>query len=98
MSDTLAALKTALAPKPGMKRIPLPLESYEYLSPPLTQKRLLNMFAEAAPDDSRTAAALVAANGDIFAGLWYPVIVAAVTFLLGALFLRETKGHKIQTV
>jgi len=45
-----------------------------------------------------TAAALVAANGDIFAGLWYPVIVAAVTFLLGALFLRETNGHKIQTV
>ena len=45
-----------------------------------------------------TATALVAANGDIFAGLWYPVIVAAVTFSLGALFLRETKDHKIQTV
>jgi hypothetical protein len=45
-----------------------------------------------------TAAALVAANGDIFAGLWYPVIIAAVTFLVGALFLRETKDHKIQTI
>jgi hypothetical protein len=45
-----------------------------------------------------TAAALVAANGNIFAGLWYPVIVAGVTFLLGVVFLRETKDHKIQTV
>jgi MFS family permease len=45
-----------------------------------------------------TAAALVAARGDIFAGLWYPVIVAGATFLVGALFLRETKDHKIQTV
>jgi hypothetical protein len=45
-----------------------------------------------------TAGALVAANGYIFAGLWYPVIVAAVTFLLGTLFVRETKDHKIQTV
>lgn len=46
-----------------MRRIPLPLESYEYLSPPLNQKRLLNFMAEAAPDDSRTAAALVATPG-----------------------------------
>ena len=45
-----------------------------------------------------TAGALVAANGNIFAGLWYPVIVAASTFLLGTLFLRETKDRKIQTV
>ena len=45
-----------------------------------------------------TAAALVAANGNIYAGLWYPVIVAAVTFLLGSLLVRETKDHKIQTV
>jgi MFS family permease len=45
-----------------------------------------------------TAAALVAANGNIFAGLWYPVVVAASTFVVGALFLRETKDHKIQTV
>ena len=31
-----------------------------------------------------TAAALVAANGNIYAGLWYPVIVAAITFVIGA--------------
>jgi hypothetical protein len=58
MSDTQSA-----APQRGMQRIPLPLESYEYLSPPLTQKRLLNFYAEQAPGDSRTAAALVATPG-----------------------------------
>jgi MFS family permease len=45
-----------------------------------------------------TAAALVAAKGDIFAGLWYPVIVAAVTVVIGALFVRETRGHRITTL
>jgi hypothetical protein len=45
-----------------------------------------------------TAAALIAANGNIFAGLLYPVIVAGATFVLGSLFVRETKDHKIQTV
>ena len=34
--------------------------------------------------------AMVAANGDIFYGLWYPVVVAAGTAVLGALFLPET--------
>ena len=45
-----------------------------------------------------TAAAMVAANGNIYAGLWYPVIVAAVTFVIGTLFIRETKDHKIHTI
>jgi MFS family permease len=45
-----------------------------------------------------TAAALVAAKGDIFAGLWYPVIVAAITFVIGALFIRETRDHHINTL
>jgi MFS family permease len=34
--------------------------------------------------------ALVAASGDIYRGLWYPIIVALVTVVIGALFLRET--------
>jgi MFS family permease len=42
-----------------------------------------------------TATVLVAAYGNIYAGLWYPVIVAALTFILGMLFVRETKDHKI---
>ncbi len=42
-----------------------------------------------------TAFAMVAATGDIFYGLWYPVIVAAGTFVIGLLFVRETKDVDI---
>ena len=42
-----------------------------------------------------TATALVAANGNIYSGLWYPVIVAAMTFVIGSIFIQETKDHKI---
>jgi MFS family permease len=42
-----------------------------------------------------TAFAMVAATGDIFYGLWYPVIVAAGTFIIGMLFIRETKDVNI---
>jgi MFS family permease len=42
-----------------------------------------------------TATALVAANGNIYYGLWYPVIVASMTFIIGSIFVRETKDHKI---
>jgi hypothetical protein len=43
----------------GMRRIPFPLESYEHPSLPLSAKRLINLMAEQAPDDARTARALV---------------------------------------
>ena len=36
--------------------------------------------------------ALVAMTGDIYYGLWYPVIVATMTLVVGTLFLRETRG------
>ena len=42
-----------------------------------------------------TATALVAANGNIYYGLWYPIIVAAITFVIGSVFIKETKDHKI---
>ena len=42
-----------------------------------------------------TAFAMVAATGDIFYGLWYPVVVAAGTFVIGMLFIRETKDVDI---
>ena len=45
-----------------------------------------------------TAAALVAANGNIFAGLYYPVIVAAVTFVIGLVCIRESRKHRISTL
>jgi hypothetical protein len=37
-----------------------------------------------------TAFAMVAATGDIYYGLWYPVVVAAATVVVGLLFLPET--------
>ncbi len=37
-----------------------------------------------------TAFAMVAATGNIYYGLWYPVIVAVITLVVGLLFLPET--------
>lgn len=42
-----------------------------------------------------TAFALVAATGDIYSGLWYPVLIAAVSFLVGLIFLPETHTRDI---
>lgn len=39
--------------------------------------------------------AMVAQNGNIYHGLWYPIIIAAVTFVIGLLFVRETKDVDI---
>jgi MFS family permease len=44
-----------------------------------------------------TATAMVAATGDIYYGLWYPIVVASVTLVIGALFLKETKDRDITT-
>ncbi len=41
------------------------------------------------------ATALVAWSGDIYYGLWYPIIVALMTLVIGAIFLRETKDVDI---
>jgi len=38
-----------------------------------------------------TSFAIVAATGDIYSGLWYPVIIATLTLIVGAIFVRETK-------
>jgi len=38
---------------------------------------------------------ICAATGNIYAGLYYPMIVAGITFLVGAIFLKETHGVKI---
>jgi len=38
------------------------------------------------------ATALVAARGDIYAGLWYPIVVALMTFVIGLIFLRDRKN------
>ncbi len=43
------------------------------------------------------ATALVAAYGNIYAGLWYPIVVAVMTLIIGSLFLRDTRGVDITT-
>jgi MFS family permease len=42
-----------------------------------------------------TAFAIVASTGDIYAGLWYPIIFAAITAVVGFFFLPETKDVDI---
>ena len=39
--------------------------------------------------------ALVAFKGDIYYGLWYPIIIALITAVIGALFVSETKNNDI---
>lgn len=39
--------------------------------------------------------ALVAASGNLYYGLWYPIIIAVMTLVIGTLFLRETKDVDI---
>ena len=42
-----------------------------------------------------TAFALVLLTGNIYYGLWYPIVVAVMTFVVGTFFLRETKDVDI---
>ncbi|MGB8279040.1 MAG: MFS transporter [Methylovirgula sp.] len=42
-----------------------------------------------------TVFAIVAATGNIYSGLWYPIVVAAMSFVVGLLFLPETKDRDI---
>ena len=42
-----------------------------------------------------TAFAMVAATGDIYYGLWYPIVIAALTVIVGLLFLPETFRRNI---
>jgi len=43
-----------------------------------------------------TAFAMVAATGNIYYGLWYPIIVAASTAVIGFFFVKEMKGNRIE--
>ncbi|WP_334041088.1 MFS transporter [Burkholderia ambifaria] len=42
-----------------------------------------------------TAFAIVAAKGNIYSGLWYPIVIALATFVIGLLFVKETKDSNI---
>jgi MFS family permease len=43
------------------------------------------------------ATAMVAASGDIYYGLWYPIVVALMTVVIGVLFLRDNKDRDIES-
>jgi len=44
-----------------------------------------------------TATAMVAATGDIYFGLWYPIVVAVMSLVIGSIFLSETRHRDIRT-
>jgi hypothetical protein len=35
---------------------------------------------------------MIAYTGNIYSGLWYPVVVCVMTAIVGTFFLRETRG------
>ena len=45
-----------------------------------------------------TVFAIVAATGNIYSGLWYPIIIAAMSFLVCLIFLPETKDRDINKI
>jgi MFS family permease len=42
-----------------------------------------------------TAFAMVAATGNIYFGLWYPIVIAAATAVIGFFFVREMRGANV---
>ncbi len=42
-----------------------------------------------------TATFLAISAGNIYQGLWYPIIIASMTFVIGSLFLPETKDYNL---
>jgi MFS family permease len=44
-----------------------------------------------------TAFAIVAATGNIYSGLWYPIVVSVITLVVGLAFVKETKDVDIAT-
>jgi len=43
------------------------------------------------------ATAIVASTGNIYNGLWYPIVIAAMTLVVGTIFLRDTKDIDLTT-
>ena len=63
----------------------------QHLDAELTYRELGRAVAALA----QRLAALVAAYGNMFAGLWYPVVIAAVSLVIGFFFLPETKDRPL---
>jgi MFS family permease len=45
-----------------------------------------------------TVFAIVAATGNIYSGLWYPIVIAAMSFVVALIFLPETKDRDISQI
>jgi MFS family permease len=45
-----------------------------------------------------TVFAMSAAKGDIYYGLWYPIAVAAMSLVIGLIFIRDTKGVDLNAI
>ncbi|VCU69303.1 Proline/betaine transporter [Pigmentiphaga humi] len=43
-----------------------------------------------------TAFAIVAATGNIYNGLWYPIAIAVMSLVVGTLFIKETKDNRLE--
>jgi MFS family permease len=43
-----------------------------------------------------TSFAIVAATGNIYYGLWYPIGIAVMTLIIGTLFVKETKNNRLE--
>lgn len=42
--------------------------------------------------------AMSAAKGDIYYGLWYPIVIAVMSLIIGMIFLKETKNNDVHTL
>ena len=42
-----------------------------------------------------TTFAIIAATGNLYSGLWYPIVFAGITVVVGALFIPETRKRDI---
>jgi len=45
-----------------------------------------------------TVFAMSAFKGDIYYGLWYPIVIAAMSFIIGMIFVRDTKGVDLNAI
>ena len=72
---------------PATARLELPLELKEQTRRHAAVAALLRVPA--------TVFAIVAATGNIYSGLWYPIVVAVMSLVIGFLFLPETKDVDI---
>ncbi len=40
----------------------------------------------------------VGGKGDIYYGLWYPIVIAVMSLIIGMIFLKETKNNDVHTL